>query len=185
MRLDILLIEGLRIENGTRTSMSYNQILPSITESNGKPVSSEEGDSASKTETSLETMIDKNNNDTGKSTLYAGFYAGIKDQLAYHRASSSGYFILTNSPYPTVYTDELLNKGFIIPYRTTQENAPMSVEGESMKLDIISNSYLKVHTIFPLIKNIPLSLMTLIFTISGAFLLLEINGTYVKKWILF
>lgn len=143
VRLDILLIEGLRIENGTRTSMSYNQILPSITESNGKPVSSEEGDSASKTETSLETMIDKNNNDTGKSTLYAGFYAGIKDQLAYHRASSSGYFILTNSPYPTVYTDELLNKGFIIPYRTTQENAPMSVEGESMKLDIISNSLFK------------------------------------------
>ncbi len=143
VRLDIVSVDGLRIEDGANISTSFNQIIPSITESNGNPVSSDEGDATEETTQSLESMIESNSSSSGKSTLFAGFYTGIKNQLAYYRTGSSGYFILTNSPFPTVYTDEILNKGFIIPYRTTQENAPMSTEGESMKLDILSDALFK------------------------------------------
>lgn len=72
---------------------------------------------------------EKNNS---RSTVYLGFYTGIKYQSGSFRGTKT-------DPYPTVYTDNILNKGLIF-YNSysSATDAEMSVEGESMNLKVIS-----------------------------------------------
>lgn len=119
--------------DGSITHAELLRIVP-VLDNNSELTGSEEDIENASSGQGIEDYIKNNNYDKNlsKSTIFLGFYTGIKYQTYYLRRGKA-------DPYPTVYTDDILNKGLIF-YNLRSEigNAQMNVEGESMSLKIIS-----------------------------------------------
>ena len=124
--------------DGRVTYANVLRIVP-VLDSAGDLTASDENVEESTSSQGIEDYIKNNNyeDDTSKSTVYLGFYTGIKKQTGYLRRPDS-------DPYPTVYTDNILNKGLIFHTSYSgMDDAKMSLAGESMELKVISEHLYK------------------------------------------
>lgn len=124
--------------DGRVTYANVLRIVP-VLDNDTELVGSDENVGEGSSSQGIEDYI-KNNNyekNTSKSTIYLGFYTGIKYQTGSRRGTKT-------NPYPTVYTDDILNKGLIFYNSYSSiDDAKMSIEGESMNLKVISEHLYK------------------------------------------
>ncbi len=120
-------------QDGGITYANVMRIVP-VLDNDSELTGTDDAVEESSSSQGIEDYIKNNNYEKSdsKSTIYLGFYSGIKYQSGSLRGTNT-------NPYPTVYTDNILNKGLIFyNLYSSVSDAQMSVGGESMELAVIA-----------------------------------------------
>lgn len=139
----VVSVKRYDVRDGNTTTSHVWRIVPILDNDSNLVVSDEDTEEPTTSQQGLEDYIKSGSyeKNSSKSTVYLGFYSGIKNQIGYaHRQD--------NEPYPTVYTDDILNKGFIFypnEKYAPHDDARMNEEGESMSLKVIAEQLYKAN----------------------------------------